>query len=158
MLVGWNPLTANARLFSHSECKHIQPECKLIQPLLHASCATQAVRRRKARPTASRQEHKLVKIREQKTFSHKTLSGHPGLPGRVPGQKDYVPWVPKTAHKPLTLDTRPADSPPPDGHRPKRIMFMCHFLSRKMELLTYFLSNRTSHTEETNTQILHRCF
>ena len=53
------------------------------------------------------------------------------LPGRVPEQKIYAPWVPRLAHTTLTFG-HPTRRPPPHRrrHRPKRFMFMCLFLSR----------------------------
>ena len=52
------------------------------------------------------------------------------LPAGYPDKKIYVPWVPRIAHKTLTPGL-PVGRPPGHrrGHRPKRFMSMCLFLS-----------------------------
>ena len=77
-----------------------------------------------ARPREQKRHIKLLHI---KLFPVAPVTGPPG---RVSGQKVYVPWVPRIAHKTLTPGL-PVGRPPGHrrGHWPKRFMFMCLFLS-----------------------------
>ena len=71
---------------------------------------------------------RYIKLLQIKLFSGRP--GHWSSRFGYPDKKIYVPWVPRIVHKILTPGL-PVGRPPGHrrGHRPKRFMFMCLFLS-----------------------------
>ena len=78
-------------------------------------------------PSISREQKRHIKLLHIKLFP---APRSPVLPVGYPDKRIYVPWVPRTVHKTSTPGL-PVGRPPGHrrGHRPKRFMFMCLFLS-----------------------------
>ena len=67
----------------------------------------------------------------RKMFTHKTLSGHPGhrfFLARCPGTENYVPWVPRIAHKSLTPGHPAGRLPPHQRVTGQNCVHLCAFL------------------------------